>query len=120
MYTFSNCGLSINFLHLVKLKNNQVYGYNCTTMSKLITVLLAESALETFPKELLSGLEVRQFFSKLKKTPSEVMFDMGYHSNFTKGLTDIEKRGSKTWHGINGSNQTLPRYPCRLSWQYCI
>ncbi len=93
MYTFSNCGLSINFLHLVKLKNNQVYGYNCTTMSKLITVLLAESALETFPKELLSGLEVRQFFSKLKKTPSEVMFDMGYHSNFTKGLTDIEKRG---------------------------
>ena len=62
-------------------------------MAKFLSILLAESSLESFPEELLSDIKVRQFFSKLKKSPSEVMFDMGYHSNFVKNLPDLEKRG---------------------------
>lgn len=62
-------------------------------MAKFITILLAEASLETFPEELLKDVKVRQYFSKLKKTPNEVMLDVSYHSNFIKNLPDAQKRG---------------------------
>ena len=62
-------------------------------MAKFLSILLAEASLESFPEELLNDIKVRQYFSKLNKTPSEIMFDMGYHSNFAKDLTNLEKRG---------------------------
>ena len=64
-----------------------------SVMAKFLTILLAESSLETFPEELLKNVQVRQYFSKLKKTPQEVMLDASYHSNFIKDLPDAQKRG---------------------------
>lgn len=62
-------------------------------MAKFLTILLAEASLETFPEELLKDVQVRQYFSKLKKTPQEVILDASYHSNFIKDLPDSQKRG---------------------------
>ena len=47
-------------------------------MAKFLSILLAEASLESFPEELLNDIKVRQYFSKLNKTPSEIMFDMGF------------------------------------------
>ncbi|MHA2357425.1 MAG: hypothetical protein ACXABK_01475 [Candidatus Heimdallarchaeaceae archaeon] len=62
-------------------------------MAKLVTVLLAEAALEIFPSELLKDIKVRQYFSKLEKTPEEVILDTNYHSHLITDLEDLEKRG---------------------------
>ncbi len=62
-------------------------------MAKFLSILLADSSLESFPEELLSDIKVRQFFSKLKKSPSEVMLDIGYHGDLVKNLPNLEKRG---------------------------
>ncbi|MBY9000308.1 MAG: hypothetical protein KGD64_05300 [Candidatus Heimdallarchaeota archaeon] len=62
-------------------------------MAKLLTILLAESSLETFPEELLKDVEVRQYFSKIKKTPQEVILDVSFHGNLMKELPDSQKRG---------------------------
>ena len=62
-------------------------------MAKFLTILLAESSLETFPEELLKDAKVRQYFSKIKKTPQEVILDVSFHSNLIKELPDSEKRG---------------------------
>jgi len=62
-------------------------------MAKFLTILLAESSLETFPEELLKNVQVRQYFSKLKKTPQQIILDASYHSNFIKDLPDAQKRG---------------------------
>ena len=62
-------------------------------MAKFLTILLAESSIEPFPEELMKDINVRNYFSKLKKTPSEVMLDANYHKHLTKNLSDREKRG---------------------------
>jgi rRNA small subunit pseudouridine methyltransferase Nep1 len=62
-------------------------------MAKFLTILLAEASIEPFPEELMKDINVRNYFSKLKKTPSEVMLDANYHKHLTKNLPDIEKRG---------------------------
>lgn len=62
-------------------------------MAKFLTILLAESSLEIFPEELLKTVEVRQYLSKLKKPPQEVILDASYHSNFMKDLQNAQKRG---------------------------
>jgi len=62
-------------------------------MAKLLTILLAEASIESFPEELMKDLNVRNFFSKLKKSPSEVMLDVNFHKQFMEDLPDFEKRG---------------------------
>ena len=62
-------------------------------MVKFITILLANAALETFPSELVKDLEIRQYLSKLRKKPTEIILDANYHSNFMKSLPDAENRG---------------------------
>ncbi len=62
-------------------------------MAKFLTILLAESSLEIFPEELLKTVQVRQYLSKLKKIPEEVILDASYHSNFMKDLKNAQKRG---------------------------
>ncbi|MHA1708013.1 MAG: hypothetical protein ACTSX6_10225 [Candidatus Heimdallarchaeaceae archaeon] len=62
-------------------------------MARFLTILFAETALETFPKELFEDIKVRQYFSKIKKQPNEVLLDMSYHSHLVSSLADIEKRG---------------------------
>ena len=56
-------------------------------MAKLVTVLLAESALESFPSELLKDSKVRQYFSKIEKSPEEVILDSNYHAHL---IADLE------------------------------
>jgi len=62
-------------------------------MAKLLTILLAEASIEPFPEELMKDLKVRSFFSKLKKSPSEVMLDVNFHKQFIEDLPDFERRG---------------------------
>ncbi len=62
-------------------------------MAKFLTILLAEASIEPFPEELMKDIKVRDYFSKLKKSPSEVMLDVNYHKHLIKDLPDIEKRG---------------------------
>jgi rRNA small subunit pseudouridine methyltransferase Nep1 len=62
-------------------------------MAKLLTVLLAEASIESFPEDLMKDLKVRNYFSKLKKSPSEVMLDVNFHQQFIEDLPDLEKRG---------------------------
>ncbi len=62
-------------------------------MAKLLTILLAEASIESFPEELMKDMKVRNYFSKLKKSPSEVMLDVNYHKQFIENLPDLEKRG---------------------------
>lgn len=62
-------------------------------MAKFLTILLAEASIESFPEELMKDMNVRNFFSKLKKSPSEVMLDVNYHKQLIEGLPDFERRG---------------------------
>lgn len=62
-------------------------------MAKFITILLAEASIEPFPEELMKEIKVRNYFSKIKKKPSEVMLDSNYHKHLLDNLPDIEKRG---------------------------
>jgi len=62
-------------------------------MAKFLTILLAEASIESFPEELMDDINVRNYFSKLKKKPSEVMLDINYHKHLIKNLSDYEKRG---------------------------
>lgn len=62
-------------------------------MSKFLTILLAEAAIEVFPKELLEDMKTRQYLSKLKKSADDLLLDMSYHSHLTTNLPDAEKRG---------------------------
>ena len=62
-------------------------------MAKLLTILLAEASIESFPEELMKDLNVRNHFSKLKKSPSEVMLDANFHKQFMEDLPDFERRG---------------------------
>ena len=62
-------------------------------MAKLLTILLAEASIESFPEELMKDMKVRNYFSKLKKSPSEVMFDVNFHNQFTEDLKDVDRRG---------------------------
>lgn len=62
-------------------------------MAKFLTILLAEASIEPFPEELLKDIKVRDYFSKLKKKPAEVMLDANYHKHLIKNLPSLEKRG---------------------------
>jgi rRNA small subunit pseudouridine methyltransferase Nep1 len=62
-------------------------------MAKFLTILLAEASIEPFPEELMKDIKVRNYFSKLKKKPSEVMLDANYHKHLIQELPDLKKRG---------------------------
>ncbi len=62
-------------------------------MAKFLTILLAEASIEPFPEEWIKDIKVRNYFSKNKKHPSEVMLDSSYHKHLLTDLPDIEKRG---------------------------
>ena len=64
-------------------------------MAKFLTILLAEASIEPFPEELMGDINVRNYFSKSKKKPSEVMLDINYHKHLIKDLSDFEKRGRR-------------------------
>jgi len=62
-------------------------------MAKFLTILIVEASLESFPKELLRDINVRNYFSKIKKSPEDVMLDASHHGHFMTNLPNKDKRG---------------------------
>ena len=62
-------------------------------MAKFLTLLIVEASLEPFPDELLKDIKVRQYFSKMKKTPEEIMLDASLHGHLMESLPNKDKRG---------------------------
>ena len=62
-------------------------------MVKLLTFILAESALETIPKKLWKHLVVKRYSEKCGKPPEFLLLDRSYHHTAMKPLKGNEKRG---------------------------
>lgn len=59
----------------------------------MLTIVLAESALETVPKNLWRHASVKRYSKKRKKHPRFLLLDRSYHHASMKTLTQSEKRG---------------------------
>jgi rRNA small subunit pseudouridine methyltransferase Nep1 len=59
----------------------------------LLVLILAESALETIPKELWEHPAVKRYSRKYRKTPRFLLLDRSYHHAAMKTLPESEKRG---------------------------
>ncbi len=59
----------------------------------MLTLVLAESALETIPRHLWSHPSVKRYSKKRKKHPRFLLLDRSYHHAFMKTLPESEKRG---------------------------
>jgi len=59
----------------------------------LLTLILAESALETIPKDLWNHPAIRRYSKKCGKPPGLILLDRSYHHSAMKNLKESEKRG---------------------------
>ncbi len=59
----------------------------------MLSLILAESALELVPKELQSHNSVLAYSKKMGKKPSEVLLDVSWHFAAMKGIKNEIKRG---------------------------
>jgi len=59
----------------------------------LLSLVLAESALELVPKELQKHNSVVAYSKKMDKRPSQVLLDVSWHFAAMKGIKDEIKRG---------------------------
>jgi rRNA small subunit pseudouridine methyltransferase Nep1 len=59
----------------------------------MLKIILAESALETIPKELLNNPAIKRYFKKNKKNPFFTLLDRSYHHKAMKKISNNEKRG---------------------------
>ena len=59
----------------------------------MLTLILAESALETIPKSLCKHHSVKRYSEKRGKHPEFILLDRSYHHAAMKTLKDNEKRG---------------------------
>jgi rRNA small subunit pseudouridine methyltransferase Nep1 len=59
----------------------------------VLNLILAESALETVPKQLWHYSAVRKFAEKRGKNPAFLLLDRSYHHTAMKQLVQSEKRG---------------------------
>jgi len=59
----------------------------------LLTLILAESALETIPKSLWKHPSIIRYCEKHGKQPEFILLDRSYHHAAMKTLKDSEKRG---------------------------
>jgi len=59
----------------------------------LLTLILAESALETIPKSLWKHSSIIRYTEKRGKHPEFILLDRSYHHAAMKTLKDSEKRG---------------------------
>lgn len=60
---------------------------------EVVTVILAESALELVPREIAWHPSVRRWAQRRGKSPAETLLDVSFHYSAMKGLRDREKRG---------------------------
>ncbi len=59
----------------------------------MLSLVLAESALELVPKELQKHNSVLAYSKKIGKRPSQVLLDVSWHFAAMKGINDVIKRG---------------------------
>ncbi|MCS7120974.1 MAG: 16S rRNA methyltransferase [Nitrososphaerota archaeon] len=59
----------------------------------MLTIILAESALEPVPEELWDHPGIRRYSKKRGKHPSRIILDRSYHHSAMKRLANNEKRG---------------------------
>lgn len=59
----------------------------------MLTLILAESALETVPKSLWKHSSIIRYTEKRSKSPELILLDRSYHHAAMKTLKDSEKRG---------------------------
>ena len=59
----------------------------------MLSIVLAESALELVPKELQQHNSVLAYSKRMGKRPSEVILDVSWHFAAMKGIKDEIKRG---------------------------
>ncbi len=59
----------------------------------MLTLILAESALELLPKKILGHPAVVSYRKKSGKSTNEILLDRSYHHKAIVNLKDVEKRG---------------------------
>lgn len=59
----------------------------------VLTIVLAESALESIPKQLWKHPLIRKYVQKRGKDPHFLLLDRSYHHSAMKTLEEAEKRG---------------------------
>ena len=59
----------------------------------MLTLILAESALEIVPKELQNHASVTSYCKRNKKNPSDILLDNSWHFSAMKGIKNEIKRG---------------------------
>ena len=59
----------------------------------MLTLILAESALETIPKSLWKHPTIQHYSKKRGKPPEFLLLDRSYHHSTMKALPESEKRG---------------------------
>jgi rRNA small subunit pseudouridine methyltransferase Nep1 len=59
----------------------------------LLTLILAESALETIPERLWTQRSIQRYAKQHQKSPQFVLLDRSYHHAAMRGLEHSEKRG---------------------------
>lgn len=62
-------------------------------MIDLLTIILAESALEPIPREIWTHPSIRSFSKRRGKHPRLIVLDRSYHHFAMKNLPNSEKRG---------------------------
>ncbi|MGQ9760132.1 MAG: 16S rRNA methyltransferase [Candidatus Methanomethylicaceae archaeon] len=60
---------------------------------KKVNIVIAKSALETVPKELVDHPSVKRWAEKRGKDPEKALLDISYHYAAMKGMRDWNKRG---------------------------
>lgn len=59
----------------------------------MLSIILAESALETIPKQLWQHPVIKKYAEKKEKKPEFLLLDRSYHHVVMKKLSENEKRG---------------------------
>ena len=59
----------------------------------MLTLIIAESALETIPESLWNHPAIRKFSKTRRRPPSLILLDRSYHHTAMKRLENSEKRG---------------------------
>ena len=59
----------------------------------MLTLILAEAALETLPKTLWNHSSIRNYSKKHRKLPQQLLLDRSLHHSIMRKLEDSEKRG---------------------------
>jgi len=59
----------------------------------MISLIIAESALERVPREILTQSSVRNHAQRARRNPGDLLLDRSYHHAAMKGLRNAEKRG---------------------------